>query len=65
MPLQQTAFLKHSDKRRIAKNNQFLLLPQCLLLLVIGYPFSYRDFPFFEKICSKSSAADLWYVGEG
>ena len=31
----------------------------------IGYPFNYRDFPFFAKICSKSSAAELSYEGKG
>ena len=40
-------------------------MPQCFPLLVIGYPFIYRDFPFFDKICSKSSAAELSYEGKG
>ena len=44
---------------------QFLLLPQCFPFLVIGYPFKYRDFPFFDKIRSKSSAAELSYEGKG
>ena len=39
-------------KEEIAENEQFLLLPQCFLLLVIDYPFNYRDFLFFDKICS-------------
>ena len=32
----------------------FLLLSQSVLLLVIGYgyPFNYRDFLFFDKLCS-------------
>ena len=38
---------------------QFLLLPQCFPLFVIGYPFKY--IPCFVKICSKSSAAELLY----
>ena len=50
-------------KEEIAQNEQFLLLPQCFLLLVIGYPFNYRDFLCFDKICSKSSAAELSYEG--
>ena len=37
-------------KEEIAQNKQFLLLPQCFPLLVIGYAF---------KICSKSSAAEF------
>ena len=41
-----------------------LILPQCFPLLVTGYPFNYRDFLFFDKICSKSSAADLLYEGK-
>ena len=52
-------------KEEIAQNEQFLLLPQCFLLLVIGYPFNYRDFLLFDKICSKSSAAKLLYDGKG
>ena len=31
---------------------QFLLLQKCFQHLVIGYSFNYRDFPFFDKICS-------------
>ena len=58
-------FLKTVTKEEIAQNKQFLLLPQCFPLLVfIGYPFNYRDFPFFEKICSKLSAAELFYEGK-
>ena len=52
-------------KEEIAQNEQFLLLPQCFPLLVIGYPFNYRDFLSFDKICSKSSAAELSYEGKG
>ena len=33
--------------------------------IVIGYPFNYRDFLFFDKIWSKSSAAELSYEGKG
>ena len=51
-------------KEEIAQNEQFLLLPQCFPLLVICYPFNYRDFPFFDKICSKSSVAELSYEGK-
>ena len=52
-------------KEEIAQNVQFLLLPQCFPLLVIGYPFNYGDFLCFDKICSKSSAAELSYEGKG
>ena len=52
-------------KVKIAHNEQHLLLPQCFPLLVIGYPFNYRDFLFVDKICSKSSAAELPYEGKG
>ena len=51
-------------KDEIAQNEQFILLPHCFPLLVIGYnPFNYRDFLFLTK-CSKSSAADLSYKGK-
>ena len=52
-------------KEEIAQNKQFLLLPQCFPLLVIGYQFNDRDFLFFDKVCSKSSAAVLLYEGKG
>ena len=52
-------------KEEIAQNVQYLLLPQCFRLLVIGYPFNYRDFLCFDKICSKSSAAELSYEEKG
>ena len=52
-------------KEEIAQNVQFLLLPQCFPLFVIGYPFNYGDFLFFDKIRSKSSAAELPYEGKG
>ena len=52
-------------KEENAQNKQFLLLKQCFPLFVIGYPFNYRNFPFFYKICSKSSAAELSYEGKG
>ena len=45
---QQAAFWKHSEKRKIAKNKQFLLLPQYFPLWVMGYPFNYRDFLYFK-----------------
>ena len=52
-------------KEEIAQNVQFLLLPQCLPLFVIGYPFNYGDFLCLDKIRSKSSAAELLYEGKG
>ena len=52
-------------KEEIAQNDQFLLLPQRFPLLFIGYPCNYSNFPFFDKICSNSSAAELSYEGKG
>ena len=52
-------------KEEIAHYEQFLLLIQCFPILVLGYPFNYGDFLFFDKICSKSSAAELSYEGKG
>ena len=52
-------------KEEIAQIKQFLLLPLCFPLLVIGYPSNYRDFLLFDKICSKTSAAELLYEGKG
>ena len=59
-------FLKNKvTKEEIAQSEQFLLLPQCFPLLVKGYPFNYREFLFFDKVCSKSFAAELLYEGKG
>ena len=52
-------------KEEIAQNMQFLLLPQCFPLFVMGYPFNYGDFLCFDKISSKASAAELSYEGKG
>ena len=37
-------------KKEIAQKEQILLLQQCFTLLVIGYPFNYRDILFFDKV---------------
>ena len=58
------AFENIVAKEEIAHDEQFLLFPQWFPFLVIGYQFNNRDFPFFDKICSKSSAADFLYVGK-
>ena len=52
-------------KEEITQYKQFLLLPQCFPILVIGLLSKYRDFLFFDKICSMSSAAELPYQGKG
>ena len=52
-------------KEEIAQNVQFLLLPQRFPLFVIGYSFNCQDFLCFDKIRSKSSAAELSYEGKG
>ena len=58
-------FLKNIvTKEEIAQNKQFLPLLQCFSTFS-GYPFNYKDFLFFDKICSKSSAAELSYEGKG
>ena len=59
--MQQKAFVNIVTKEEIAQNEQILILPQCFLLLFIGYPFNYKDFLFFDNICLKSSAAELSY----
>ena len=52
-------------KGEIEHFEQFLLLPQCFPLFVIGYPFNYGVFLCFDKKHSKSSAAELSYEGKG
>ena len=57
------SFLKKIvTKEEIAQNERFLLLPLCFPLWIIGYPFNYRDFLFFDKI---RSVAELSYEGKG
>ena len=52
-------------KDEIAHDGQFLLWPQCFLLyLTIKLSFM-KIFQVFFTIFSKSSAADLLYVGKG
>ena len=48
-PLQQTAFENIVAEEEFAQNEQFLLLPQCFPLSIIGYPFNYKDFLFLTK----------------
>ena len=52
--LQQTTFKNIMTKEEIAHNEQFLLLPQSCPLLVIGYPFNYRDFLYSLTNCVQS-----------
>ena len=51
-------------KGRIAKNEQFLLLPQCFQLFLVIIPTFIEVFRVFPWMFSKSSAVDL-YVGKG
>ena len=48
-PCSRQLFENIGTKEEIAQNKQFLLLPQCFPLLVVGYPFNYKDFLFFDK----------------
>ena len=43
------------------QKKKLVLLSQCFPLLVIGYPFNYRDFLLFDKTCSKTSV--IWGKG--
>ena len=61
-PLQQTTFWKHSNKKR---HKQFFLLPQCFTLLVIGYPFNYRDFSIFWQNMFKVICCRIAVRGTG
>ena len=42
-------FEKIVTKEEIGQKKQFLLLPLCFPLLVLSYPFNYRDYPFLTK----------------
>ena len=52
-------------KVEIAQNVQFLLLPQCFPLLVIGIPFKYVDFLFFWQIMFKVVCCRIVVWGKG
>ena len=52
-------------KEEIAQNEQFLLLPQCFPLLVISYPFNYRDFQFFGQNMFKVACCRIVVWGKG
>ena len=56
MPLQQTVFWKHSDKRRNCSKQAisiFATMFYTFTLLVMVYPFNYRDFLFLAHLCMK------------
>ena len=64
-PLQQTTFENFVTKEEISQNEQFLLLTECLQLYSISMS-SFREiFHIIVEVISKSSAADLLYVGKG
>ena len=62
-----TTFENIATKGEIAQNEQFLLLPQCFqtLYTVVNIPTIIEIFHIIEFTFSKSSAADLLYVGKG
>ena len=51
-------------KGEIAQKKQYLLLPKCFQLYSIIMLFYIEIFHIFDKMFSKSSAADLLYVGK-
>ena len=60
------SFLKNmATKEEIAQNEQFLLLSPCFQLCSIIVLSFKGSFQFFGGMFSKSSAADLLYVGNG
>ena len=61
MPLHQTYFCKHCDKRRNCSKRANSLFDT--MFSTYSHRFFKRDFPFFNKICSKSFAAELLYEG--
>ena len=58
-------FRKHCSKGEIAHDEQFHHLPQCFQLNIMIKLSLMKIFHIFEKMFSKSSAADLLYVGKG
>ena len=51
-------------KEEIAQKKQFPSPFDTIFSTFTHYPFSYRDFQIIDKICSKSSAAELLYEGK-
>ena len=64
MPLQQTTFKNTVTKEEIAQDEQFLLLPQFFQLFSVIIPTNIELLCVFAFILSKSSAAELLYVGK-
>ena len=64
-PRQQTTFKIIVTKGEIAHNEQFLHLPQLFQLYSIIILSILDIFYILDLIISKSSAADLLYVGKG
>ena len=64
MRLQQTAVKNIVTKGEIAHHEQFLLLSQCFQLYSIIKLLLMEIFQVYANMFSKSSAADLLYVGK-
>ena len=65
MPLQQTTFENIVAKGEITHDEQFHLWPQCFQLYLTINLSLMEIFQDFATMFSKSSAADLLYVGKG
>ena len=63
--LQQMPFEKHCGKGEIAHHEQFHHLPQCFQLYLIIKLSLMEISHILNKMFSKSSSADLLYVGKG
>ena len=63
--LQQTSFENIVTKEEIACFEQLFSFLTMFKLFFSNYTFIYRDFQCFAWVISKSSAADLLYVGKG
>ena len=65
MPLKQTTFENFVTIEKIAHDEQFLLLPQCFPVLVIGDRFNYRDFSNFWQNMFKVVCCRFLVCGKG
>ena len=65
MPLQQTTFENSVTIGKTAHDEHFLLLPHFVQLYSILILIFKEILHIFAKMISKSSAADLLYVGKG
>ena len=62
-PLQETDFWNIVTKRRNDSKQAISPFATMFSLIIVAYPFNYRDFLFFDNVCSKCCQIVVWGKG--